>query len=231
MSDPFPDILKCVCRQAIVYTANIFTVGHARNVAYGDPTVKDYEYHRIKEMAHQLEIAGIERKIIDHIMQGGEDIKRSTKPEAKADWMREAMIRMNKSLDLETRKAVREGCACCLGGKRLKVSRGIARENETLEERIGAANDSKMVFGHSVEMLESGEIMVRFAPEGLDHYNCVCLPRSTRPIPITYCFCCGGHVKHHLQIALDRDLDCTVQSSALSSGGRKPCTFTFKIKN
>jgi hypothetical protein len=194
-------------------------------------TLKNYEYHRIKELVHQLEIAGVEREIIDHIMQGGEDIKRSTKPEVKADWMREAMIRMNNSLDLETRKAVREGCACCLGGRRLKISKSIAKENDTLEDRIKAANEAKMVFGNGVEMLENGEIMVRFAPEGLDHYRCVCLPKATKPLPITYCFCCGGHVKHHLQTALDMDLDCTTRSSALSSGGKKPCTFTFSIKS
>jgi len=193
--------------------------------------LKNYEYHRIKELANQLEIAGVEREVIDHIMEGGEDVKRATKPEAKADWMREAMIRMNISLDMETRKAVREGCACCLGGQRLKISKSIARENDTLEERISAANEAKMVFGSGVEMLENGKIMVRFAPEGLDHYRCVCLPKAAKPLPITYCFCCGGHVKHHLQTALGRKLDCTVRSSALSSGGTKPCTFTFGIED
>lgn len=80
-------------------------------------------------------------------------------------------------------------------------------------------------------MLENEEIMVRFAPQGLDHYRFVCLPKATKSLPITYCFCCGGHVKHHLQTDLEVDLDCTVQSSALSSGGKEPCTFIFSMKN
>jgi hypothetical protein len=192
--------------------------------------MKNYEYHRIGELARQLEIAKVDREIIDLIMEGGEEILRSTKPEKKADWMREAMLRMNKLLDFEIRKTVREGCACCLGGRRLQISKGIAQKNDSLEDRIKAANEAKFVFGHSVTMLENGLVLVCFAPNNLDHYRCVCLPKAEKPLPITYCYCCGGHVKHHLQIALGHELDCTLRSSALSSGGKKPCTFSFKIK-
>ena len=191
--------------------------------------MKNYEYHRIGHLEEQLEIAGIDQGIIDRIMEGGEDILRKTSPEKKADWMRGAMIRMDNLLDIETRKAVREGCACCLGGQRLKISQGIARDNDSLEDRIKAANEASFVFGNSVTMTENGEILVRFFPEGLDQYKCVCLPQAKESIPITYCYCCGGHVKHHLQIALGLGLDCTVRSSALASGGKKPCTFSFKI--
>lgn len=190
--------------------------------------MKTYEYHRIGELAAQLEKAGIAREKIDIIMAGGEEILRKTSPVKKADWMREAMLRMNRLLDLETRKTVREGCACSLGGKRLKTSQGIARENTSLADRITAVNKAKYM-GNSVEMQDNGEILVRFFPGGLGHYRCVCLPQAEKPLPVTYCFCCGGHVKHHLQIALGRKLDCTVRASALSSGGKKPCTFTLKI--
>jgi len=189
--------------------------------------MRTYEYHRIKELAQRLKEAGIDRRTIDQIMEGGEDIRRSTKPEKKAEWMRGAMIGMNRLLDRQTRNRVREACACCLGGRRLKISRAIAQENETLQNRIKAANEASYV--GSVSMGENGEILVRFAPEGLDRYRCVCLPRAQKALPITYCYCCGGHVKHHLQIALGRSLDCTVLSSALSSGGRRPCTFRFTI--
>lgn len=189
-----------------------------------------YEYHRIGKLAEQLEVAGIDRGIIDRIMEGGEEILRKTSLEKKADWLRGAMLRMNTLLDSKTRNTVREACACCLGGKRLEISRRIAKDNDSLEERIEAANREPLVFGDSVAMMENGEIQARFFPEGLDHYRCVCLPKAREPLSITYCYCCGGHVKHHLQIALGRNLDCTVHSSALSSGGKFPCTFSFRIK-
>jgi hypothetical protein len=190
--------------------------------------MKNYEYLRIGKLAEQLENAKIDGEIFSQILESGEDIKKSTKPEKKADWFRESMLKMDKLLDMPTRKAVREGCACCMGGKRLKISQSIAKENATLEARIKAANEAHFVFGHGVTMEENGEILVRFFPDGFDQYRCVCL-RATKPVPITYCYCCGGHVKHHLQIALGRELDCTARSSVLSSGGKLGCVFSFKI--
>jgi hypothetical protein len=190
--------------------------------------MKNYEYHRIGELAKQLEKAEVEPEIIEQIMEGGKDILRKTNPAKKADWMRGAMLRMNKLLPMATRKAVREGCACCLGGKRLRTSKTIASENATLEERIKAANAANYV--GSITLQENGEIVVRFNLQKQPPYRCYCLPQSQKPLPITYCFCCGGHVKHHLRIALGRDLDGTTISSALSSGWQKPCAFSFKKK-
>ena len=190
--------------------------------------MNNYEYHRIGELAKQLAEAKVESEIIDQIMAGGKDILRKTSSEKKADWMRGAMLRMNKFLPLTIRKAVREGCACCLGGKRQKMSKTIASENATLEERIKAANAANYV--GSVTQAADGELIVRFNLQKVPPYRCYCLPQAKKPLPITYCFCCGGHVKHLLQIALGRELDCTTISSALSSRWQKSCTFSLQIK-
>jgi hypothetical protein len=129
---------------------------------------------------------------------------------------------------MTTRKAIREGCACCLGGKRLKTSKTIASENATLEERIKAANVANYVGG--ITLQTDGEIIARFNLQKQPPYRCYCLPQAKKPLPITCCFCCGGHVKYLLRIALGRELDCTTISSALSSGGKFPCIFTFRFK-
>ena len=119
----------------------------------------------------------------------------------------------------------------CLGGKRLKLSKEIPKEHETLEARVADANDTRFVFGHSVTLQEDGRLLVRYAPEGSPHCGCVCLPKAREPLPATYCYCCEGHVKHHLQIALGRKLAGVVRSSALSTGGSKPCTFLFTVQD
>lgn len=192
--------------------------------------MKNYEYRHIRKLAEQLDIAGIDREIIDQIMQGGETILKATPPEKKADWLRVAMTRMDNLLDLPTRKAIREGCACRVGRSTTKVSQGVAKDNATLEARIAAANKLFMVFGGGVWMQDNGEIIVRFAPEGLESYHCSCLPKAEKPISMTYCYCGGGSVKHHLQISLGKKLNYTIRSTALSSGGKHPCTFSFRIK-
>lgn len=192
--------------------------------------MKRYEYKRIEKLGASLDKAGVPQEAIGRIMAGGEGIRRGTRPEEKAEWLRGAMVRMDELLDEPTRRAVREACACCLGGKRLGMSKEIARTHDSLEERIRAANEARFVFGHSVTLQEDGKVLVRFAPEGQDRYSCACLPKAREPLPITYCFCCGGHVKHHLQIALGRKLACEVVSSALSSGWARPCTFLFSME-
>lgn len=201
-----------------------------RNEERGHRTMKRYEYGRIERLGLSLEKAGIAQEVIDRVMAGGEEIRRGTRPEEKAAWLRGAMVRMDETLDEPTRRAVREACACCLGGKRLEVSKGIARDHGSLEERIRAANEAPFVFGHAVTLQEDGRVLVRFAPEGQDRYSCPCLSKAREPLPITYCYCCGGHVRHHLQIALGRKLACEVVSSALSSGWTQPCTFLFTLE-
>ena len=189
----------------------------------------DYEYGRIARLAEALAEARIARDVSERILEGGESIKRDTKPEAKAAWMGEAMRRMDELLDEETRHAAREACACCLGGERGKLSKAIGKRGGSLEERIAAADETKLVFGHSVTLQDDGTVRVAFAPEGQERYGCPCLPKAKQPLPITYCYCCGGHVKHHLKAALGRKLSVEVLSSALSSGGRAPCVFDFAI--
>jgi hypothetical protein len=191
-----------------------------------------YGYGRIKKLAESLENEGINQDIIAQIMEGGDTILAGTSPEKKADWLREAMRRMDQLLNVQTRHSVREACACCLGGKRLKLSKEIAKKYETLEDRVRAANETRFVFGHSVTMQADGKILVCFGPDDEEaHYRCPCLPKADEPLPVTYCYCCGGHVKHHLQIALGLSLELKVRSSVLSSGGKRPCTFLFTIKD
>lgn len=191
--------------------------------------MKTYEYRHIGKLAEQLELAGIERKIIDRIMEGGEDILKKTGPVEKAEWLRVAMDKMDDLLDLPVRRAVREGCACRTGKSASRFSRAVARDNPTLEARIAAANKTYMGFGGGVWMQADGKIIVRFAPKGPHGYRCSCLPEAARPLSVTYCYCCGGHVRHHFQLSLGLKLEAEPRGTALSTGGKKPCTFSLKI--
>ncbi len=188
-----------------------------------------YEDYRVKKLAAGLEQAGIAPEVVGRILEGGEDVRKSDKPERKAEWLAGAMRRMDELIDRETRYAIREGSACCLGGTRHEIARSIAKQHATLEERIAAANEARFVFGHGVSQLEDGRILVEFAEPGLASYSCPCLKKAQEKLSITYCYCCGGHVKSHLSTALGRKLKVQVRSSVLSSGGTKPCTFLLSF--
>lgn len=192
-------------------------------------TTKTYKWDRIGRLAKNMAKADIDQATIGKVLKGGEAIDSRAKPEVKAAWYRDTMARMEDCLDLPARRTVMEACACCLTGKRDQMAKAIARENATLEARIKAAGEAHYVFGHSVTGESDGSITVAFFPEGQAPYRCPCMSRAQMQMPITYCFCCGGHVKHHLQNALGRKLDCTVVKTVRSSGGREPCTFSLKI--
>lgn len=188
-----------------------------------------YAYGRIRRLDESLHHFGVPQETIAEIMKDGDAITEKSRPVTKAEWLRDAMHRMDATLAPDLCHEVREACACCLGGKRWAISKSIARENATLQERILAANEARFVFGHSVSLEDDGRVKVCFAPEGQDSYGCPCLPQMREPMPVTYCYCCGGHVKRHLQTALGRKLQTTVVHTALSTGGTKPCTFLFRF--
>ncbi|MCC7495459.1 MAG: hypothetical protein IT204_24125 [Fimbriimonadaceae bacterium] len=188
-----------------------------------------YEDGRIRKFAEQLAAAGVEAAVAARILAGGEALGKSTRAAAKAAWWQGAIERLEANLDLPTCRRVREGCACCLGGKRLQVSRGIARQHATLAARVAAANAARFVFGHAVTQLDERRFEVLFAPRELPAHRCVCLTQAAQPVGELYCYCCGGHVKHHLQHALGVPLTVTVTSSALSSGGTAPCCFELEL--
>lgn len=189
----------------------------------------EYRYARVRRLDESLHRFAVAPQTIDQIMEGGEALTEKTKPVMKSDWLREAMCKMDRLIEPGTRHHVREACACCLGGKRQQISKAIGNENSTLEDRVRAANEARFVFGHSVSLEDDGHVVVQFAPDGEAKYGCPCLPQAREPMPVTYCYCCGGHVKHHLQNALGRKLEVTVLHTALSTGGKKPCKFRFAI--
>ncbi len=147
-----------------------------------------YEYGRIATLARELERAGVPPEVSARILEGGEAILRRSKPQVKTEWLRQAMQRMDALLDEETRHAIREACACCLAGERGKQSKAIGKRGGSLAERVAAANAATLVFGHSVTLEEDGRVLVRFAPEGLDHYRCACLALPKEPMSLTYCY-------------------------------------------
>lgn len=47
-------------------------------------------------------------------------------------------------------------------------------------------------------------------------------------LSITHCYCCGGHVKKHLETVLGKEVSVKVVSSIMSSQGNKNCIFELK---
>jgi len=183
---------------------------------------------RVLKLAEQLEVAKIDQEITDQILEGGEQIGKTTRPEKIADWFRGAMLKMDNLIDEKNRYAIREGCACLLAGQKEKSCLRVAQEHKSLEDRVKALNDLHYICGE-VWIDENGDINTRGDTTGKYGNKCVCLIEAKEPVSITYCYCCGGHFKHHLQTALGVRLACMAITTPLSTGNKTPCTFRFKI--
>jgi hypothetical protein len=183
-----------------------------------------YPYGKIQKLNDSLHSNKIDPDIINEIMKDGEKINPTDKNEQKADWFLNAVNIMDIKLDPSTRYKVREGCACCLGGKRHEVCKQINKKFTTKKERIEEA-DRTHIFGNGLKEIEKGKYEVSFFPDSLGYTTCPCLRGFNKAMPITYCYCCGGHVKYHLETVLGLKLEVKVITSALSTKGQKGCKF------
>ena len=126
---------------------------------------------------------------------------------------------------------------CSKTGKSDKENRtfGLKYASKTIDERIKLLPESsipKSVICH----LNSNRTLSVFWAFGVEgNYKCVCsgIRKLTEPIkiPRTYCGCCGGHIRHHLQNALFVELHLKkILSSPNTSKGKKRCEFLFEVK-
>ena len=185
--------------------------------------MKKYSYRRIKALDRELHHHKVDEKIIDEIMQDGETIKQSMPGHKKAEWIKKAMDKMDALLEQEIRNKVREDCACCITGMRLKSMKEIAASGMNLKDKIKKINDIH-IFGKSTAM-DGKTIHVTFGDPGS---KCVCTPKASKePISITWCYCCKGHVHKLMEAAIEKNLKGRVISSACSGGDT--CRFEFVI--
>jgi hypothetical protein len=143
-----------------------------------------------------------------------------------------AMATMDRELDFHTRSEVRAMCSCSTHGWREKAVKQIAKDlaGGTLEERLQALGKVKYM-GSPVRNAD-GTITGGVGTSG--GFPCPCPVFKKwpyeEPVSTTYCMCCGGHFRHHYQIALGVKLRLkAVDSSVLESMKKKPCRFTFEI--
>ncbi len=184
-----------------------------------------YQYGKIGKLEESLKSHGIDEKIIDIKMENGNLIKQTDKNEKKAEWFYQAMERMDQLLEASVRYGIRQDCACCLGGKRHELCKQIYNKYGNDFERIEAANKTKLVFGNGVKKISEGRYEVSFFSESLEEKKCPCIRGLEKEMSITYCYCCGGHVKYHLATVLGKKLKVEVKETALTSLGKKSCRF------
>jgi len=184
-----------------------------------------------------LEKYNVDEKIIMKIYEGYEDIKDNSPKKIKVTFMRRAMNILDENFDYEKRYEIIDNCACCLGGTTeknvKKFIKSIQGQSLSFAEKIQALREQRP-FYNLTHLNEDGTITdgIHYLVDGRYKCACDCISKEklTEPISSTYCLCCAGHFRHHIQKALGVKLKTKkVQSSAIESLEKEPCVFVFEV--
>ena len=102
----------------------------------------------------------------------------------------------------------------------------------TVEEKIKLFDELHTGHKAPCHVNPDGTLSIYWGHEEKGKYRCVCRQRKglSGQVSLTFCGCCGGHVRYTYQYALGVNLRLKeVVSSSLKSDGEKRCEFLFEI--
>ncbi len=185
---------------------------------------------KVWELGYYLLAHEVRGEDFEYIMQGGEEVNCNSKKQ-RQQWLAEAMDRMVERLPEELVKEIREGSACCLGGKRHELAKEIHDSYDTVEERFQELAKTQYIIGDTAKKVGDNTYRVCFWENPPEKGSCSCLKYVPKKEPMSkdWCLCCGGHIKKHFETALGVKAECTCISSQLSSCGKEPCVFELRV--
>ena len=186
---------------------------------------------KIENMVQTMREQGIAEEIISQLPMPR--IKKATPDEIVA-----FIERMDKLLSKEQCVSIMGEQGCNKSNKisaRFRVF-GETHKDKTLEEKI--ALYSELDSPHKVDkcfLNGDGTITLIFGTDGAKgNWSCPCTPiKKLKPydFPLTYCGCCGAHIKYSHEFAFGIKLRLKIiVSSKANSDGEKPCEFIFEVE-
>jgi len=185
---------------------------------------------KIERMLETMRDQGIPDELIAQLPMPR--IKKAT-PEELVAFIEE----MDKLLSKEQCVAVmdEQGCNKCNKFSAVFRKFGELHKDKALAERIALL--SELESGHKVDLCrlnEDGTITLLFGlGDEKGNWGCACTPiKKLKPyhFPLTYCGCCGAHVRYTHEFALGVKLRLQeIVSSKANSDGEKPCEFVYEI--
>lgn len=182
------------------------------------------------DLGSALLASGVRGETFEYIMQGSGEVKYENHKQ-RQQWLAGAMKRMDERLPAERVKQIREGSACCLGGERARLAQQIHDSFDTVEERFQAFAKTRTIVGDVAYPAGEDTYRVCFWETPPERNGCSCLKYVPKdePMSMSWCLCCGGHIKTHFENALGVKAECRCVSSQLSSCGKEPCVFELHI--
>ena len=189
---------------------------------------------RVEGIRKSLVKKGVEDKTIKGIIGNGNLVN--------------VIERMEKALDSNSCQEILDSHACTGGNEYLKRCEKIGKEiaDKPLIEKIDHINNISSE-AEKIILNADNTLSVIWSFDNNGKYKCVC-PAAVKTgvrvsdialgnniaggcvMPLSYCFCCAGSGRRHLQLQLGAELKTKeIISSPINSNGEKPCEFILKI--
>jgi hypothetical protein len=109
---------------------------------------------------------------------------------------------------------------------------GRIHANKTIEEKVKLMPELDTPYRSPCHLNLDGTLSIYWGTGEEGDYQCVCSknPKTSEPVSLTFCGCCGGHVRFTYQYALGVNLRLKkIVSSPINSKGKKRCEFLFEV--
>jgi len=167
------------------------------------------------------------------VMEGSEEITEKTDKRKIAEWVKDAMRRLDALVDEKTRVQIMENCGYnCADVNRRVIERAKVRRKKfrSIDEFLEAEERKPMV---GTRLAREGKILYQFyTPRAFTRpMRCYCallrgLPNNEK-VSATYCHCSKCFVKKFWENILERPVKVELMQSAVS--GDSECKFAIYI--
>jgi hypothetical protein len=173
------------------------------------------------------------KSIRDRVMEDSEKISQNTDKVKVAEWVKEAMNRLDKITDKKVRMQIMENCGYnCSAVNKGVIERAKARRKKykTMDEFLKAEQLNPMT---GTRLERKGDVLYQFyTPRSYTRpMRCYCSLLRNLPdnqnVSLTYCFCSKGFVKKLWESVLEREVKVEIIKSAVS--GAQECEFAIHL--
>jgi predicted ArsR family transcriptional regulator len=164
------------------------------------------------------------RPAVEAVMKDVEKFMAATRPQDRADWIRQMIGRMARKIGREKTAVVMQACGrMCCGVTSRRRAAEIKKRSQNLDELIRNLNHLRLGGGR-LKRLDA-----RTITGGYDRCYCGLVSQTAEKFPnLSYCRCSTGWYQQLFETALGRPVEVEITRSII--GGDRTCEFIIRIK-